>query len=224
MAAYSVWKHYYDDEWIVENWSGRCTKDFHAKYVEETGHDVCQSSLRHHIHRVLDLKSDYHYTDDEVAFVRDNYENLGAKECARRLGVKLTKVYSIANARLGIKMSKEAFKRHVNVFEEQYPVGAIVKKNNDSNYTIKAEDGWHELGRYVWEKHHGKIPDDYYVVFLNRDPSDARIENLALVPKGVVGAMNLNDMWHDDADLNKTHMLVMLLERAMKGESCETLR
>lgn len=216
MAAYSVWKHYYDDEWIVENWSGRCTKDFHAKYVEETGHDVCQSSLRHHIYRVLGLQNDYYYTDDEISFVKENYGKLGAKECARRLGVNLIKVYSIAHDRLGIKMTKEEFKKHVPVYEAKHPVGAIVQ-NKDGNYTIKAEDGWHELGRYVWEKHHGKIPDDYYVVFLNRDPRDARIENLAIVPRGVVGAFNCNDMWHDDPELNKTHILVMLLERAMKG-------
>lgn len=218
MAHYSVWKHHYDDEWIKANWTGKCTTEFRDRYVRETGHEVCKETLRKHIKRDLSLHNSYHYTRGELDFVSENYERLGAIECARRLDISVERVYHIARVRLGIRMSKEAFKRHVNVFEEQYPVGAIVKKHNDSNYTIKAEDGWHELGRFVWEKHHGKIPDDHYVVFLNRDPSDARIENLALVPKGVVGAFNCNGMWHDDADLNKAHILVMLLERAMKGE------
>lgn len=214
---YSAWKHHYDDEWIISHWEGKCTNNFHERYVKETGHDVSKEVLRSHIYKALGLKTDYYYTEKEVAFVKENYGKLGAKECARRLGVNLTKVYSIAHDRLGIKMTKEEFKRHVPVYEAKYLVGAIVQ-NKDGNYTIKAEDGWHELGRYVWEKHFGEAPDDHYVVFLNRDPRDARLENLALVPRGVVGAFNCNDMWHDDPELNRTHILVMLLERAMKGE------
>lgn len=218
MKPYSVWKHKYDDEWIKQNYPGKCTNDFHRRYIAETGHEVSKETLRKHIRRDLDLDTKYHYTDKELAFVKANYATLGGKACAKALGIPLTRVYGIANEHLGIKMSKEDFKKHVNVYEDQYPIGTIKQKNGDSNYCIKAEDGWHELGRYVWEQHYGAIPEQYYVVFLNRDPSDARIENLMLVPKGVVGAMNINDMWHEDADLTKAHLMVMLLERAMKGQ------
>lgn len=215
MARYNVWKHHYDDEWILNNWLGRCTTEFCDRYVAETGHEVSKETLRKHIYKALNLHTDYYYTDEEVLFIKEHYAALGAKACADKLGISITKVYSIAHDRLGLKMSKEDFKRHVNVFEAKYPVGTI-KQINGKNYTIKAEDGWHELGRYVWEQHNGKVPEGHYVVFLNRDAKDARIENLAVVPKGVVGAMNVNNMWHDDADLTKTHLMVLLLERAMK--------
>lgn len=212
-----VWKHIYNDEWIKQNYPGKCTNEFYRRYVEETGHEVSKGTLRSHIRRDLDLKTKYHYTDEELAFVKENYVSLGGKACAEALGIPLSRVYGIAEVRLGIRMPKEDFKRHVNVFKNKYHVGTIKKKRGDSNYSIKAEDGWHELGRYVWEKHYGEIPKGYYVVFLNRDTSDARIENLALVPKGVVGAMNVNNMWHDDADLTKAHLMVLLLERALEG-------
>lgn len=218
MKPYSVWKHNYDDEWIRQNYPGKCTNEFHRRYISETGHEVCKESLRKHIRRDLDLDTKYHYTDEELAFVEANYALLGGKACSEILGIPITRVYGIARAHLGIKMSEEDFRRHVNVYEAQYPIGTIKRKEGDSNYCIKAEDGWHELGRYVWEQHYGKIPEGHYVVFLNRDPSDARIENLALVPKGVVGAMNLNDMWHEDSELTKTQIMVILLERAMKGQ------
>lgn len=211
-----VWKHIYDDEWIRKNYPGKCTNEFHSKYVSETGHEVSKGTLRKHIRRDLDLVTTYHYTDEELAFVKENYVRLGGKACAESLGIPLSRVYGIAEVHLGLRMPKEDFKRHVNVFESKYEIGTVKQKEGDSNFCIKAEDGWHELGRYVWEQHHGQIPKGHYVVFLNRDPSDARIENLAIVPKGVVGAMNLNNMWHDDADLTKTHLMVLLLERAIK--------
>lgn len=214
----SVWKHFYDDEWIRRNYTGKCTKEFHRKYVTETGHEVSQGTLRSHIRRDLDLATKYHYTDRELSFVKENYASIGGKACAEALGIPLSRVYGIANVHLGIRMSKEDFKRHVNVFESKYEIGTVKQKEGDSNFCIKAEDGWHELGRYVWEQHYGEIPKDHYVVFLNRDQGDARIENLMLVPKGIVGAMNLNGMWHDDLNLTKTHLMVMLLERAMNGK------
>lgn len=218
-----IWKHNYDDEWLNQNYPGRCTQEFCNRYVTETGHRVSKETLRKHIYRDLDLKTDYYYTAEEIAFVKENYGKLGAKTCAERLGVSIRRVYHIAYRCLGIKMSKEEFKHHVNVYEDKYPVGAVVQ-NKGKNYTIKAEDGWHELGRYVWEQHYGAIPKGHYVVFLNRDQRDARIENLMLVPKGVVGAMNCGESWHEDADLNKAHLLMLLLQRAMKSEEKETKR
>lgn len=219
MKQYSVWKHHYDDEWIRQNYPGKCTKEFTERYVAETGHNVLQDTLRKHISRDLKLENNYLYSDEELAFIKANYSKAGGEACAEALGISVNRVYGIARTHLGIKMSKDDFKRHVNVYEAKYPVGTIKQKEGDSNYCIKAEDGWHELGRYIWEQHHGTIPEGHYVVFLNRDPSDARIENLALVPKGVVGAMNFNNMWHEDADLNKAHLMVMLLERMVKGQN-----
>lgn len=215
MAHYKVWKHEYNDEWLLNNWTGKCTTEFRDRYVSEIGHEVSKETLRKHIYDTLNLKSNYHYTEREADYIREHYTELGAKACAEALGIDVHRVYGIAHRLLDIRMSPEDFKRHVNVFEAQYPVGTIKQAKEGGTYNIKAEDGWHELGRYVWEKHYGKIPDDHYVVFLNRDNSDARIENLMLVPKGVVGAMNYGQMWHDDAKLNKTHLTWLLLKRAL---------
>ena len=86
MRTYSVWRHNYDDEWIERNYPGKCTTEFHQRYVSETGHEVSKEVLRKHISRDLDLTTQYHYTEEELAFVKSNYEKLGGKACAEALG------------------------------------------------------------------------------------------------------------------------------------------
>lgn len=223
MAYYSVWKHDYDDEWIRKNYTGKCTKEFHKRYVEETGHEVLQTTLRHHIRRQLGIKSfGYYYTDEEVEFVKNNYGMLGAKACAEQMNCDINRVYGIAHCALGIKMTKEEFKKHVNVFEARYPTWTIKPAKADcSEYVIKTDNGWEHLGRYVWEQHYGSVPDGHYVVFLNRDPSDARIENLMAVPKGVVGGMNYADLWSENPQITKARLMVQVLQRLMKMEEFE---
>ena len=223
MSHYSVWKHDYNDDWIIKNYTGKCTKDFTERYVAETGHNVKQSVLRKHISKQLGIKSyGYYYTEEELEFVRLHYSRDGAKYCAKQLGCSVDRIYGMANTRLGIKMSKEDFCKHVNVYESQYPVGTIkASKDDGSDWVIKTDEGWKSLGRYAYEKYIGPIPEGYYVVFLNRDVTDARPENLMAVPKGVVGAMNANEMWSDNPQLTKVTLLYLILKRIYEGENNE---
>lgn len=219
MARYSVWKHEYNDQWILQNYNGKCTRDFLNRYTQETGHKVAIETFRKHVHS-LGCKTTYYYTQEELDFVRDNYHRLSSSECAEQLGVSLNRVRSIIS-RLGLKLTKEEFMERVPVFKAKYPIGHIKNHSsrchpNGTNYQIKTENGWMELGRYAWENHYGEIPKDHCVVFLNGNNTDTRAENLALVPCGYVGAMNLNGGRTESADITKLKIMVMDLERLME--------
>ncbi len=49
---------------------------------------------------------------------------------------------------------------------------------------------WEMLHRVVWEKHYGKIPKGYNVIFKNGDTLDCRLNNLAMVPRAKHLQMN----------------------------------
>lgn len=204
----------YDDEWIMANHNGNCSRAFHKRYMQETGHVVKYETFRAHIRRKLKLYSTtFYYTDDELSFVRQNYNKMGAATCAEKLGCGLTKVYSMRR-RMGLKLTREEFGRFVNVYQDIYPVGTI-RQQGLKNLVIKTEDGWKQLGRYVWEQHNGELPKGYVVLFLNGDKADARIENLMAVPCGIVGALNVSGWRFDDPDMTKASVLILELQRAL---------
>lgn len=57
----------------------------------------------------------------------------------------------------------------------------IDKKTGYTYIKVKEPNVFVQMQRYVYEKHYGKIPSGYSVIFLNQNKSDFRIENLMLV-------------------------------------------
>ena len=49
---------------------------------------------------------------------------------------------------------------------------------------------WKSVHSILWEEHHGPIPDCHVVIFINGDPSDIRLDNLALVSRQVLLELN----------------------------------
>lgn len=204
--------HVYDTEWILENYNGRCGIEFFNKYLEESNdHTATMYGIRTYISRKLGLKGDRHIPNEQVEFVKAHYGELGRKECAKALGCPISRIDSIIR-QYGLKMSKEDFEKHVPTYENTYPIGSI-RERNHNKFFIKTENGWENLGRYIWEKHNGPIPENHYIVFLNGDHSDGRIENLACVSKRVVS--KLNRFKTDNEELMECAIKTAMLELAI---------
>lgn len=64
----------------------------------------------------------------------------------------------------------------------------------DNGYIgIRDDKGYRILEhRYVWEKHNGKIPEDYFIHHINGDKQDNRIENLMCVSRKEHGKIHAN--------------------------------
>lgn len=66
--------------------------------------------------------------------------------------------------------------------------------------------------RYVWEQHHGPIPQTHVIVFKNMDKADCRIENLELITRSEL--VRLNQLYSKMAtpDSNETCILLARLK------------
>lgn len=72
------------------------------------------------------------------------------------------------------------------------PIGYERIDNKDGYVHIKiAEPNVFALKhRYVWEQHHGPVPDNHVVAFKNQDKTDCRLENLILMKRGEMAVFN----------------------------------
>lgn len=68
------------------------------------------------------------------------------------------------------------------------PVGTIrfIRDKTDGYYEIKMAEGmrqWKLLHRVIWERLNGEIPDNHIVIFLDGNPKNLNIKNMALMTK-----------------------------------------
>lgn len=103
--------------------------------------------------------------------------------------------------RMGLTGNGEEYRRQMCVKAFSVPIGTEHK--DSQGYTlVKVKDdkggkskNWETKQRVVWKQHYGEIPDDYFILFLNNDITDFRIENLVCVPRGVIATLAKKG-WH----------------------------
>lgn len=79
-----------------------------------------------------------------------------------------------------------------------------------------AKKNWVLKHHLVWEKHHGKIPPGHRVIFLDNNPRNCEIENLALVTVGEHGFLNMNHLRFDDPALTKASISKIKLDEKIR--------
>lgn len=91
----------------------------------------------------------------------------------------------------GYMPSPETLWKKGNVPATSLPVGS--ERLTKDGYIEHKFDGEPRLKlkhRYIWEKEHGPVPKNHALVFRNGDITDCRIENLILVSRAELLAMN----------------------------------
>lgn len=152
------------------------------------------------------------YTDEEREFIKNNVKGMSRKELTELFNKEFNadlsasainsylsnhKLTSGLNTRFSkginpwnkgtkgvMKPNKTSFKPgHDNKFKEK-PVGTeridkgfvMIKVDGYSRYQIKA--------KMIWEEHNGKVPDGKIIKYLDGNPLNVSIENLALISRG----------------------------------------
>lgn len=105
-----------------------------------------------------------------------------------------------------MKPNKTSFKKG-NVPANRRPIGSE-RKTKDGYIEIKINDGklnknWMCKHRYVYQKHYGKIPEGYNVVFLDGDKNNCNISNLEIISKAEDLIMNQYKLFTKNKDLTK---------------------
>lgn len=82
---------------------------------------------------------------------------------------------------------------------------------------IKEPSKWMLKHRYIYEKHYGKIPDGYSIMFADQNKQNFDINNLILVSRAENLIMNHNKLVFDNDELTKSgHLVAKIIDKTNK--------
>lgn len=109
------------------------------------------------------------------------------------------------------KANKTSFKKG-NIPYNHREIGE--ERITKDGYTmIKVRDGhlnknWELKHRWLYEKHYGKIPEGYNLIFLDGNKQNITLENLKLVSRSEDLIMNRNNLFSTDKEITNTGSLI----------------
>lgn len=116
---------------------------------------------------------------------------------------------------LDIVSGRQAFKRgnkpwctKETLEESTLMSGYTLVKLSDSNWIPKQQ--------YVWEQANRPLKEGEFVIFLNRDRTDFRLENLWVVDRATHARMCQNGWYSENPEFTKTAMMLCDLNKAIK--------
>ena len=164
------------------------------------------------------------WTNEQIEYLKKIAEGTPRKEIVKKLNDKFNLNLTILQVRdcmngRGIRNNIDkrfSAESGGNRYQQEKPIGTISKW--ECGYTrIKTGDNeWEFIQRYVWKKHHGEIPPNHSVIFLDGNTDNYNIENLALVNRNEL--MKLNS---DNQELNKVavNLAKLMTKVKEKGEN-----
>jgi hypothetical protein len=205
----------YDNDWIItkwrlfKNWSKLC-----SAYNEAHGTNIGYNTFKSHCNR--ELKLNYHYTDEQLEWLRVNYPRLGRVKCQKEFNAMFNEDRSIQGLRvmctkMGLTVTKE--RRKETAIENTgrcYPIGAVIKKAHDEPY-IKTEHGWKRLKDMAY----GSKPKGYVIAHLDQNVDNYSRDNLVAISRSVHIRMAHNKFWSKDPEITKTGILCCELEQML---------
>lgn len=99
--------------------------------------------------------------------------------------------------------AKETMFKKGNVPKNYRPVGSE-RVNVDGYREIKVEDPnvWQLKHRVVWEEVNGSIPENHALLFLDGNPLNCEVDNLKLITRSELLAMNRYHLFSKNTELN----------------------
>lgn len=94
--------------------------------------------------------------------------------------------------------------------------GVMCVKVSDDELPSGCTRNWIPKGRYVYEKHHGKINRKDHVIHLDGDSSNFDIDNLECVSPEETACMARNRLFLKDKELTKTGVMIAKLQCLLK--------
>ena len=138
------------------------------------------NSSRNHNHGYLNVNGRRFYEPEEIEWLKENYEKLGAKETCRRFNELFdhnkssVAISAYCRNYLGLSISKEKWLELKSV-----PIG-YKYKNKRGDWYIKTESGWELLTHTIKE-----VPKGHIAFFLDGNHDNTDPENIAVVRNGI---------------------------------------
>ena len=180
--------------------------------------------------RGIKTKIRHTWTDEQVEYLKKIAEGTPRKEIVKKINDKfnlnltLLQVRDCMNAR-GIRnnIDKKFSAKDGNRCQQEKPVGTISKWECGYTRIKTGKNEWEFIQRYVWKEHHGEIPPNHSVIFLDGNTDNYNIENLALVNRNELMKYNSMKLDSDNQELNRVAVnLAKLMTKAKeRGETYE---
>lgn len=190
--------HYFTDEqkeFIKENVKGRTRKEL-TSLVNE--------------HFSLDLG-----INQVTAFIKNNRLNSGLDGRFK----KNQEPWNKGIKGLDIGSKEHRFKKGQPAHNYK-PVG-YERLDSDGYVMVKISDNgnwpkrWKHKHKVVWEKANGPIPKGHVVIFGDGDKTNITLDNLILVSKKQLLALNRNNLIQNDVDLTRAGILIVDIQNKL---------
>lgn len=153
------------------------------------------------------------YTKEQDNWLKENAPKLSRKGATDLFNAKFNQCRSESSIKVHCnKILKIGF-RNIK-YDNSLPIGT--ERIRGGYIWVKIKDdmpkpgeyagyiNWKQKAQIVYESVYGKIPDNYLIVFLNRDTLDCRIENLYAISPRVNREMSKKNWWSSNPELTLT--------------------
>ena len=113
--------------------------------------------------------------------------------------------------------NKTSFKKGT-IPPNQVPIGTeSITKGGYIKVKVGEPNKWKLKQRYIYEQHYGEIPNNYNVIFADKNIRNFDINNLVLVSKAEMLILNNNKLIFEDKELTKVGVnIAKVIDKAKK--------
>ncbi len=198
-------------EWFSsDKVKGKTYKEIADLYNKEFGMNASKTIVAKFM-RKHNMGNVFIYSDEQLNFIKECYLKYGTKEATKLFNKKFNMTKSMSQISAIAKKNgwhvDTSVRENIwaNCLDRSKEVGSI-RKNKSGRFFIKVEGykKYQEAGRAVWEKHNGKIPKGNVILYLDNDPSNYDINNLAMISRKRLTELQGFGMKSIDAEITKT--------------------
>lgn len=162
------------------------------------------------------------YTKENIDYIRElaKIKNITRKELVKKYNEKFKEDRSEASLNYirgenGILLnSKKSLAGAGKNRRGSRPIGAERVRKDYVEIKVEQPNVWDQKHRYLWEKHHKrKLKHNEIVIFADKDTRNFNIDNLVMIPRNLLGVMNINGWITEDPELTKSGVQVAKLVR-----------
>ena len=192
------------------------------------GENRCYGTMKRHC-KNLGLIQAYKqpFTEQQDAWLRENSRFMDYKETAEKFNdlfsaSRSPEVIKNRCGKLGVGFKNDHLWTRAKIGTEKIRNGFVWVKVSDipckGTGKTSTSVNWRQKSHIVWEQHYGSMPpDDYVIVFLDRNTQNFDINNLYAINKKTLREMAKNSWWKTDPEFTLAAIKWCELHFALKN-------
>lgn len=170
------------------------------------------------------------YTDENIEYIRKiaKIKNITEVELNQKYNKKFNQNRSIASLKY-IRTKNEILlnnnRSRAGAGQNRRgskPIGTERVRKDYVEIKVEQPNIWDQKQRYLWEQHHKmKLKHNEVVIFLDKNNRNFDIDNLAMIPRSLLGVMNTNSWISENPELTKSGVQLAKLVRKIYAKEQE---